>query len=108
MMIRTIWILAITGCIGLGASLCHAQSDAAMGSSPAASCEALRTENFSTIQDAPTQITETKMVQPEAGTPAYCLVTGYISPNVGIEIGLPTPWNGRFIETGCAGTCGVL
>jgi len=71
-------------------------------------CKALSTADFSYIPDAPTQITEAKPMNAERETPAYCRVKGYVSPNVGFEASLPAQWNGRFIELGCAGHCGVI
>lgn len=75
---------------------------------PAADCKALETRDFTTIQDAPTQITEAKLVDAGGGLPAMCLVKGYITPQVGIELRLPIEnWNGKFLEVGCGGHCGM-
>lgn len=41
--------------------------------------------------------------------PAFCRVQGYIAPNVGFELRLPVDkWNGKFLEVGCGGFCGIL
>lgn len=72
-----------------------------------AQCMALGSVDFSQIPDAPTQITETKLVSPSGNTPGHCQVSGYVAPNVGIVLVLPsTQWNGKFIELGCGGFCG--
>ena len=72
-------------------------------------CEALGSTDFSRIQDAPTQITEAKLIERKDDLPAYCQVKGYVTPQVGFEIRLPVNnWNGKFMETGCAGSCGVI
>jgi hypothetical protein len=72
-------------------------------------CKGLPGADFSSIQDAPTQVTATKVVEPAAGTPAYCQVQGYVSPQVGFELRLPlTHWNGKFMEVGCGGFCGNM
>ena len=72
-------------------------------------CEALASTDFSRIQDAPTQITEAKLIKRKDDLPAHCQVKGYVTPQVGFEIRLPVNhWNGKFMETGCGGTCGVI
>ena len=73
-----------------------------------ADCKSLESADFVRILDAPTQITSVVSIKPAADIPSYCLVKGSVLPNVGIEIGLPSPWNGKFIELGCGGHCGVL
>jgi feruloyl esterase len=71
-------------------------------------CTALKNVDLSDIQDAPTQITAARLIETK-GDPVYCQVQGYVSPQVGFEIRLPTNnWNGKFMETGCAGTCGTV
>ncbi len=71
-------------------------------------CTALKHVDFSRIQDAPTQITEARLIEAK-GDPAYCQVRGYVSPQVEFEIRLPVNnWNGKFMETGCGGACGTL
>lgn len=74
----------------------------------ARNCAALATTDFSGILDAPTQVAEAKLMEAKGAAPAYCLATGYVWPNVGIRIGLPATWNGKFMEKGCGGHCGVL
>lgn len=70
-------------------------------------CQALQTTDFSGIQDAPTQVMEAGVFEASAEAPAHCLVQGYIAPQVGFELQLPTTaWNGKFIEVGCGGYCG--
>lgn len=71
-------------------------------------CESLQTEDFSDTPDAPTQLTSSSVVPMQAALPAHCQVSGYIAPNVGIKLGLPFRWNGKFMEIGCAGHCGIL
>jgi hypothetical protein len=70
-------------------------------------CKALMEINFSTIPDAPTQLTDAQVVSAYDSKPAYCRVQGYVSPQVGLEIRLPvSDWNGKFLEVGCGGFCG--
>lgn len=90
---------------------------AAAAESPAASapsnvqvvakCEALESADLATVQDAPTRIDSAKLVEASDGAPAYCEVEGYVAPSVGILMRLPTQWNGKFLEAGCGGFCGM-
>jgi Tannase and feruloyl esterase len=76
--------------------------------SVAEQCTTLTQVDFSGIQDAPTQITAARLIETKSD-PAYCHVQGYVSPQVGFEIRLPANhWNGKFVETGCAGACGTV
>jgi feruloyl esterase len=71
-------------------------------------CEVLQTTDFSGIVHAPTQVSESKIISSEE-LPGYCRVKGYVAPNVGIELLLPTSnWNGKFLEVGCGGYCGKI
>ena len=75
----------------------------------AADCAILRRADLTTLQDAPTRITEAKWVRSSGVTPAYCRVRGYVSPRVDFEILLPgAGWNRKFIEIGCGGACGSI
>jgi feruloyl esterase len=51
------------------------------------------------------QITATAMPATDAG-PAYCLVAGLLSPEIGFEVSLPAKWNGRFYMIGNGGFAG--
>ncbi len=84
-----------------------AQTNAFMPHSNA--CEELKTVDFAGIQDAPTQVTDARLVEASADAPAYCMVHAYVIPQVGIELLMPTSgWNGKFLEVGCGGFCGVM
>ena len=75
----------------------------------AAQCKKLESSDFSEVRDAPTQVTEAKLVEPTPDAPSYCQVTGYVMPQVGFKLFLPIPvWNGKFLEIGCGGHCGDL
>ena len=72
-------------------------------------CEALPNTDFSQILDAPTKIISTKLVDESKDLPEYCQVKAYVSPNVGIDLWLPTTdWNGKFLEVACGGRCGYF
>src|SRR5688572_26002121 len=71
-------------------------------------CESLYKANFLSIQDAPTQIVSSVAVEATASEPAHCLARGYVEPNIGIQLRLPTQWNGKLLKLGCGGHCGVV
>lgn len=98
-------IVSIAAAI-LGATMCSASARA---DSPAAtSCETLGGIDFSTIQDAPTEVNEAKVIDAAGEMPAYCHVKGYIAPQIGFELKLPaSSWNGKFMELTCGGFCGT-
>jgi len=79
------------------------------GVSGFAQCKAVQGANFSSVQDAPTQVTEAKWVQPTGSVPRHCQVQGYVTPQVGFELLLPaTDWNGKFIHMGNGGHGGGI
>ena len=75
---------------------------------PTAQCSAMQ-KGFGHIQDAPTRVLSAQVVPAADTSPEYCQLEGYISPNVGFELRLPTVhWNGRYGQFGCGGLCGDL
>ena len=74
--------------------------EAAELASTSSGCSALLEEDFTTIEDAATQITDARMVVASSELPAHCLVQGYVEPNVGVLLHLPldSEWNGNFLE----------
>jgi Tannase and feruloyl esterase len=81
------------------------ESDAVI--TAAADCKALESADFLDLPEAPTQVTEAKLVEPTDSAPGYCQVQGYVTPQVGFELRMPVAnWNGKFLEIGCGGHCG--
>src|SRR5262245_11301982 len=79
------------------------------GTDPSQACTKLEFTDFSMIQDVPTQITQSKFVEAAKRSPALCDVQGYVAPNIGFHLQLPlSQWNGKFIEVGCGGSCGMF
>jgi hypothetical protein len=75
----------------------------------AGACSALLSADFSHVQDAPLQIVAARVVAATGKDPAYCRVQGYVLPQVGIEMWLPTAhWNGKFLEVGDGGWGGEM
>src|SRR5215475_12148299 len=68
---------------------------------PSKACEALG--NFTSKDIA--QITAA-MVPANATEPAHCRVTGLLSPEIAIEVSLPSKWNGRCYKIGNGGYAG--
>ena len=96
----------LVACLALGLLAGVAHAEAPVGTN---ACQALLSEDFSRVQDAPLQLTEARIVPAEGKTPAYCRVTGYVWPQVGIEIHLPvSTWNGKFMEVGDGGYGGEM
>ncbi|MBI4165018.1 MAG: tannase/feruloyl esterase family alpha/beta hydrolase, partial [Acidobacteria bacterium] len=106
---RYLWSNVACLIIGLCAAPLRSNEASIVDTEAAAACRQLTSADFAGIQDAPTQVTEAKLIPAAGDVPAYCNVRGYITPNVGIELKLPTEnWNGKFLEMGCGGLCGVL
>lgn len=72
------------------------------------SCATLARQDFSLVQDAPTQLMDTSLVRASAESPSHCLARGYISPQVGFELRLPLAWNAKFVEVGQGGFGGAI
>lgn len=102
----TFWLIPAFICITvLFAVPAHAQ----LPEPPAntSRCGALAAEDFSDIEDAPTQILDAIEIGARDHLPAHCRVRGYVSPQVGFELLLPSAdWNSKFMEVGCGGFCG--
>ena len=72
-------------------------------------CSALVDVDFASVQDAPTHIMEAKPVAAAKSNGPYCLVAGYVAPQVGFELKLPdTNWNGKIVTVGNAGWGGAV
>jgi len=82
---------------------------AAESDSPAIRCAALTQYDLTGLPDAPSQIVSTTIVPAGDGLPEYCRVEGYVAPQVGFELRLPTVgWNEKFLMQGCGGMCGWI
>jgi feruloyl esterase len=72
-------------------------------------CAGLLRLDFSSLADAPAQLTLAGSVDAAGIVPAYCRVQGYVRPRVRFELRLPREsWNGKLLMEGCGGFCGSL
>ena len=104
--LRAVFVLVAICAFATNAT--SAQMPSATVKSPA--CSALPGIEFSSLQDAPTQIVSSESMAASGHSPAYCKVVGYVNPEVGIEVHLPVAkdWNGKLITAGNGGWAGAL
>ena len=77
--------------------------------SAAIECRSLEAMSFLDVPGAPTSIVSAAVVAAAGDLEEHCHVVGYVAPQVGFEINLPTnSWNGRYFQTGCGGLCGMI
>ncbi|KAA6460361.1 tannase/feruloyl esterase family alpha/beta hydrolase [Acidobacteria bacterium AB60] len=90
------------------AALCLQRAGAqAVDADSGKGCQSLASADFTGVQDAPAFITSASLVYAQGNVPSYCKVQGYVVPQVGFEVRVPSGnWNSRFIEIGCGGFCG--
>ena len=75
---------------------------------PVIACADLLKRDFTYLKEAPTKLDSASVVSEGTPTP-YCLVSGYVAPNVEFQVRLPTEnWTQRLLMNGCGGYCGSL
>ncbi|MEO6339997.1 MAG: tannase/feruloyl esterase family alpha/beta hydrolase [Caulobacteraceae bacterium] len=76
---------------------------------PVADCAALARQELR-VPGGPAFKIASAAVEPAAGERAeFCLVKGYIAPQVQFELRLPTAaYTGRYLQSGCGAMCGVV
>ena len=72
-----------------GPSVAAADCEALFPTAPLPGHPRLPTRDFTTLQDAPTQVTEARVVDAAGDVPAHCRVEGYVSPNVAFVLRMP-------------------
>ena len=100
---------AVVGVLCVSIATCCVANDARAGEGKSATVDCAKMEelDFSTIRDAPTQLTRTVVHSGERRTTPICELRGYVAPQVGFALYLPvSAWNGKFLEVGCHGYCG--
>jgi feruloyl esterase len=76
---------------------------------PVMACEALASHPFASTEEVTFRIMSAA-VQPAGPEHAeFCLVKGYVAPQVQFALYLPTKtYTGRYLQGGCGGMCGVV
>jgi hypothetical protein len=76
---------------------------------PVMPCESLAHRDFTGIPDAPTVIASAQIEPAAADRPEFCVVRGYVAPQIHFELHLPTrTYTGRYLQGGCGGVCGKI
>jgi hypothetical protein len=105
--LAALWLGLATAGSAAAAPLALAAVDSKL--SIAMPCEQLATEDFTQIPEAPSSVISSKLVKAASGMPEYCDVSGFVQPQIGFELRLPThEWNGRYFQVGCGGLCGLI
>lgn len=98
---------ALAGIALIGPGRAHGAPLPAHAAPPAAACTALLQADFNGVLDAPTRLSQARLIAAQADTPGYCEVIGQVAPSVGFVLRLPADhWNGKFFQEGCGGFCG--
>jgi hypothetical protein len=73
---------------------------------PRMECRMLMAQDFTSLPDAPAQISAAEIVPAAGATPEHCHATGYIAPQIQFDLRLPVrTWSGRYLQIGCGGLC---
>lgn len=65
--------------------------------------------DFQEIPGAPARITGARLTPARGAEPEFCEVTGYVQPQIKFILRMPSrSWNGRYLQQGCGGLCGIL
>jgi tannase/feruloyl esterase len=76
---------------------------------PQMTCEALSTHPFASVQQVTFRIMSATVQSAQPGRAEFCLVKGYVAPQVQFALYLPTKsYTGRYLQGGCGGMCGVI
>jgi hypothetical protein len=74
---------------------------------PVLACEALTSHAFTT--DVALRVMSAAVQPARADRAEFCLVKGYVAPQVQFALYLPTKsYTGRYLQGGCGGMCGVI
>jgi feruloyl esterase len=77
--------------------------------SPVMACEGLATHSFASVQEVNMHILSASIQPAQPGRAEFCVVKGYVAPQVQFALYLPTKsYTGRYLQGGCGGMCGVI
>lgn len=77
---------------------------------PKIGCPDLAGQDFTRLSEGAVSIALATLVPKSEASPyEYCQVVGYIDPQIGFELRLPTTtYRGRYLQQGCGGFCGNI
>jgi len=76
---------------------------------PAMRCAALMERPAGDAHGVAFRLRATSEEPAREGRAAFCLVTGYVTPQTEFELRLPlTGYSGRYLQGGCGGMCGII
>lgn len=76
---------------------------------PVLSCDALAAHTFTPSQQVAFRIFSAEITPAAAGRAEFCVVKGYVAPQVQFVLYLPTKaYTGRYLQGGCGGMCGIV
>lgn len=112
----TVRRIALALCLLLFARLAHAAGDAQLVAlpprtaiAPVMACTALVTPTTSQVGDIAYRVIAAHEGTGDANRPPACVVDAYAAPQTRFTLRLPlTGYQGRFLQGGCGGMCGVI
>lgn len=78
---------------------------------PTVGCQELTGRDFTNLGEGAAAAVSSAALVPGDGASAseYCRVQGFIAPQIGFELRLPTTtYRGRYLQLGCGGYCGAI
>jgi Tannase and feruloyl esterase len=76
---------------------------------PVIACDALAHRAFDRDKEAPARVLSAETVAATSDRAEFCLVKGYVAPNIQFELHLPTHgYSDRYLQGGCGGNCGFI
>jgi Tannase and feruloyl esterase len=98
------WMLLIWAGVLARTAIAESINEPSTPSTRETRCSSQQQVDFSAVQDAPTQVLHATQVPLNGEDPAYCLVSGYVAPQVGFELRMPSDrWNGKLLAAGNGG-----
>jgi feruloyl esterase len=76
---------------------------------PVMGCEGLAGRAFASVQQVTFRAMSASVQAAQGGRAEFCVVKGYVAPQVQFVLYLPTrSYTGRYLQGGCGGMCGVI
>ncbi len=72
-------------------------------------CKSISGQTIIVENSTPAAVATARVNSESQTSPAHCSISGFVAPQVGFELRLPTNnWNGRYLQQGCRGMCGFI